>query len=220
VAESPFDKYLGTTPTVTPTAESATDPFARYLGEQPAVAVAAEKADMGSDPFAKYLGEQPTDLGPEGGYLTSEPVREEEIASIAKKYGQDPKQFIETAQWAGVPVYTKEGAALPQMGRVFAGEVGERFLLGIPQFIAKKLESDENARKALDEVRELRKRKQSSLGAVTEAVSGIAAPAVISQPVTTLGKAALGIGTGVAGGLGQSREDEELSSALVGGALG
>lgn len=213
MATSPFDKYLGTDQGTE--GQPASDPFARYLGED----VTRPEAD----PFAKYLEpvSAPEPRGEEGGLLASAPIQESEVIAIARKYGQDPEEFLEIAQWSGVPVYTREGAALPQMGRVFAGEVGERFLLGLPQFLGKKLLDDENARKALDEVRELRRTRQSTLGATTEALSGLAVPAQLVPQATSLaGKVGVSAATGALGGLAASREDEEIASTLVGGALG
>jgi hypothetical protein len=146
----------------------------------------------------------------------------EEIEGIAKKYNIPSQELFKYAEFLGARTDTSE-SLVPSPERV-AGFVG-RGLLNIPQFAVKKLESDENTRKAMDELQELARQKRSWAEAGAELLVpgvsvGRAAKAGVAGARGLLGLAAEGATTGGLAGVGMSKEGEEVKGAVTGAALG
>jgi len=185
---------------------------------------------------------------PREDYLTqTNQVTKDELAEIAKRHGADPDQLASIAPYLGVGVESEPGAEEFKPGQTLkkiAGTIG-RTAFNLPQLEYKKLQ-DPGTRAAIDDLQDLANERKSTglkvASAVTEfalgglAIAGmgaVAAPAAAAGAAgaagagfwSVVGRTALeGAVFGAAGGLGNSKEGQEMAGiehgALLGGALG
>lgn len=144
--------------------------------------------------------------------IGTEVTSDKELDAIAKHHSISPEELRKYASFFGARREQEE------VGAAALGGISRAVGLGIPQFVVKKMETDENFRKALDDVRELADTKRSLLEAGAEAL-------LPGGAIARLGKGVRGLVTGGAAtgsiyGTTASREGEELSGAAVGAGLG
>lgn len=161
--------------------------------------------------------------------IGTEETKDSELEAIAHHHGVDPGALKEAATWMGA--HREDGKS--PAGEELESALGRGIGGGLPQFLAKKLGTDDPAfRKALDDVRELGNQKRSfaqglaenliPIGAsarfAKEAVAGVkAGTATLAK---TAGRLAESAGVGAGYGLAGSSEGTEGKSTTTGAAFG
>lgn len=143
--------------------------------------------------------------------LGTEETTEEELDAIAKYHGVDASELKGLSTFFGARRKDEE------IGKAAAGAVSRMVGFGLPQWVVKKSEGDENFRRALDDVRELADKKRSWLEFAAESVGPGGA---IRLGKGIAGKLAAGAATGAIYEAAGSREGQELESAAIGAGLG
>lgn len=161
--------------------------------------------------------------------FVSKRTGQEDVETIAKQKGVDPAELGRLASFYGAAAYGEPGD-VGEIGKELVGAVSRGPLLGIPQWVVKKLHSDPKMREAIDELRELTDKRRSLLGGVTENIIPVTAGGKAAQETIAAGKAATAgsrlatvgkaAGAGAAAGLSGSREGQEAEGAAIGGLFG
>jgi len=189
-----------------------------------------------ANPLDEFIQTKPDDKADSG-----EPILDSEIAEIAKKHNISPdkleylRSFVEFRGG-----YTETPVDFAKAARQLSGFAGEALAFGAPQFAVKKAESDPAIRAAMDDLGELvdtrktylRQAAEIGVGFLTGAGEARLAAGALKAGAKAVGKeiaqetveraapVAIGAVAGGTVGLSKSREGEEVSGALVGGAIG
>jgi len=206
-----------------------TDPFAELEATAATQEVDpfAKLEAQAEDPFAQL--EATTTTPQKSPDWISEPLTKQDIANIATKYGLQTREQIDSLiTQAYLRGGTVEGETRPAQYAV--GLASDLLLPGdIPAFAQKKLQADENVRKAMDDISSLVEQKKSTARAVGEFAGGLAVPGLgvagaLGKATRVAGKvgsaAAVGATFGAAGGLAESQEGQEAQGAAIGAGLG
>lgn len=141
-----------------------------------------------------------------------------DMEAIAQKHGVDVEDLRDLAPYYGaVQTPRSFGEAMEFGAKGVAGSAG-RMLLGVPQFVMKKMQAAP-MRAALDEMAE---RGNERRGYVEAAAEMLASPAVsvLGKTAGTAARVAEATGMGAVAGVAGSREGEEIASGVIGAGLG
>jgi hypothetical protein len=150
--------------------------------------------------------------------LGTEATTDKELDAIARFHNVDPNELKKYASFFGARREQEEP------GTAIAGSVARGLALNLPQFAIKKMQTDPNFRKALDDVQSLGDAKRSQVQGLAENLlpGGVVLKAAEgASMLAKMAKAALaGSATGTAASLGRSEEGKELESAAIGATAG
>lgn len=158
------------------------------------------------------------EFGQEGGKFLSGTITRDEIQRLATKHNVPFEKLDSLVEYlGGNPDYRE-----PDRARAFAGTVSRGLGSNILQFVYRKLQ-DPQERKAISDLQELARARQSTTATVAETAASFLTPSgVIGKAATTGGKllqAATVPAIGATVGAAQAREGEEVPYAILGTVL-